>query len=620
VNAVVAIAQAQFRQQWKLVLLPLGGGLIAATIQALGKAGPRPGVTQIVGILVALTLTPTVAVLLGLNLLAPELRQRRLSFYLSRPCAPWKLWAGRLAAALAILVVSLMGAVPALPILMEGPGMNPWSTTAGVAVLSLTLLLVINASASVLLSFAWDALVVDLVAVGLVVASASALYRSLLDLFAEPDPFLVFPAMFCFAVVALVPAGLAFLRGGRGRPRWGHRWFSWTFWPLVLLSVAGLHVGRIVEVNTPLSSVLRTDGSVQPLDAGGFAIQLWGKKSWDVRGFERRSKSRLFVVDVQTGLATRVSGWLAGRVLSSDGEYSAWHQFSGALSRDSDLLVARTSNLDQPLYRGNAPCCLADVSEGGEHVLLRGDTGLQVLDVPSGTLGPEIPLTEMPSYSTARFVDARSLEATVWEKSAFRRVTFDLSGNILSDWRTPRPPAASLLFQDETGRYAITQKSGITLYDRDGKVVDTLQGLSRLGYFTRNGAFVVTIGDALTIIPADGSAHRTVTITTKPASSPKETELQGFRVWVSGQLDTGELVVRIIEGGQVRSILVDPETAAIRLSLDGIQPLYRRWREKRSPALDTVLRVFQNEDGDLLYLDPGATKLRLLVKSTAGDF
>jgi hypothetical protein len=621
VNAVLAIAQAQFRQQWKLVLLPLVGGLIAATLQSLGKSGPPLWVTQIVGAFAALTLAPTVAVLLGLNLLGPELRQRRLSFYLSRPCAPWKLWAGRLAAALAILSVSLVGATLALPILAEAPGLDPLSTAAGVAIVSVTLLLVANALTSLLLSFSWDALVVDLVAMGLTVASVSALFRSVFDLFAAAGAALqMLSVILCCGIVALVPAGLAFLLGGRGRPRWGHRWFSWTFWPLVASSVLGLNVWRILEINTPLSSVLRTDAFARPLDSERFLIHLWGKQTSDGGFVVSSTGMRSFVVNVQSGAATRVSAWLTG-VVSPDGEHSAWSQLRDVFSRDfqRDLVVARTAALDQPLYRVEVPCCIADLSAGGERALIRTKSGLQIMDVASGTLQREIPF-ETTGYATVRFGDERSVEATIWDKSEFRRVAFNFDGTVRSDWRIPRPVTSSLLFHEATGRYAIGEKGRITLYDRDGKAVHTLPGLRPSGYFTQTGALVVTTRD-MTILPPDGSAPRTVTLATRPASSPKEADLFGFRVMVAGELDSGELVVRVLEGGAVRSFLIDPQTAAIRLTLEGVQPLFRgRETDRRSPGFDTMQRAFQNEDGDLLYLDPGATKLRLLVKSTAEDF
>jgi hypothetical protein len=622
VNAVVATAQAQFRQQWKLVLLPLAGGLIAATLHSLGKSGPPPWVTQIAGAFAALTLAPTVAVLLGLNLLGPELRQRRLSFYLSRPCAPWKLWAGRLAAALAILLVSLMGATLALPILAEAPGLDPLSTAAGVAIMSVTLLLVTNALTSLLLAFSWDALLVDLVAMGLMVASVSALFRSVFDLFAAPGAALqMLPVIFCCAIVALVPAGLAFLLGGRGRPRWGHRWFSWTFWPLVALSVLGLNGWRILEMKTPLSSVLRTDAFARPLDSERFLIHLWGKRTSDGGFVVSSTGTRSFVVNVQSGAATRVSASVGTGVVSPDGDHSAWSQLRTVFSRDfqRDLVVARTAALDQPLYRVEVPCCIADLSVGGERALIRTNSGLQIIDVASGTLHREI-LFEKADYATVRFGAERSVEATIWAKSEFRRVAFNLDGTVRSEWRIPRPVTSSLLFHEATGRYAIGERERITFYDRDGKAVHTLPGLRPSGYFTRTGALVVTTRD-MTILPPDGSAPRTVTLKRKPASSPKEADLFGFRVMVAGELDSGELVVRVLEDGGQRSFLVDPDTAAVRLTLEGVQPFFRgREPGRRSPALDTILRVFQNEDGDLLYLDRGATKLRLLVKSTAGDF
>jgi hypothetical protein len=621
VNAVMAIAQAQFRQQWKLVLLPLVGGLIAATLQSLGKSGPSPWVTQIVGAFAALTLAPTVAVLLGLNLLGPELRQRRLSFYLSRPCPPWKLWAGRLAAALAILMVSLMGATLALPILAEAPGLDPLSTAASVAIMSVTLLLVTNALTCLLLSFSWDALVVDLVAIGLIVASVSALFRSLFDLFAAPGTALqILPVILCCAIVALVPSGLAFLLGGRGRPRWGHRWFSWTFWPLVLLSVLGLNVWRLLEINTPLSSVLRTDAFARPLDGERFLIHLWGKRSLE-GGFLSRSGGRSFVVNVQSGAAPRVSAWWGTGVVSPDGDHSAWSQLRNVFSRDfqRDLVVTRTAALDQPLYRVEAPCCIVDLSAGGERALIRTNRALQIMDVKSGTLKREIPF-ESRDYATVRFGDERSVEATIWDKSEFRRVVFDFDGTVRSEWRIPRPVTSSFLFHEPTGRYAIGERERITLHDRDGRAVHALPGLRPSGYFTRTGALVVTTRD-MTILPPDGSAPRTVALARKPASSPKEADLFGFRVMVAGELDSGEIVVRVLEDSRRRSFLVDPDTAAVRLTLEGVQPLFRvREPGRRSPALDTLLRVFQNEDGDLLYLDRGAANLRLLVKSTAADF
>lgn len=107
-RAFVAILRREVFERRLVGLLALALGVIAVALPLI--PGFRPGgvrVTDLQGGLalgLALLLTMILALFLGGSIIAGDLAERRLGFYFSRPLPGWTIWAGKLAAALALML------------------------------------------------------------------------------------------------------------------------------------------------------------------------------------------------------------------------------------------------------------------------------------------------------------------------------------------------------------------------------------------------------------------------------------------------------------------------------------------------------------------------------------
>lgn len=103
----VAVLQREIFERRLLGLLALALGIIATVLPLI--PGFRPGgvpVSDLQGGLalgLALLLTMILAFFLGSSIIGGDLAERRLGFYFSRPLPGWAIWAGKLAAALALI-------------------------------------------------------------------------------------------------------------------------------------------------------------------------------------------------------------------------------------------------------------------------------------------------------------------------------------------------------------------------------------------------------------------------------------------------------------------------------------------------------------------------------------
>jgi hypothetical protein len=614
-KAFLAVAVAHARTKWRLALVPITAGLVFQLLRTF-RVGEGSNDFKLVAITVGVALSMVVAVLLGIDLVASDFRTRRLPFFLSRPLPLWQLWCGRFLGSLFVLAPAWLGGRMAI-------GEAASFSDLGVSTLLVFLLLSMNSVACVLASLSVDALGVDLVGAAVFAWIGYETLRRIADIsghlvFFNEGVSLVLPPLLAAISAGLFVAGLAFLAAGRGRRLWSHRVHAWTLWPIVLMSLgASVWAWHRQEMRTTLAEVLgRTRG--RALDGERFLTFDWG-----------RVYPRMFVVEAATGRSERVSAWTYSRVVSGDGTMVAWVRED--MSEGQRLVIAKSDNLGQPLRELEAPkgnADLIDISNRGERALFGRRGSLEVWDAVSGKNIATVKTNGRPAL-LARFTGDRELEAEFWEDTAIRRVSFGFDGAVIAEQRIERPFRAAFSEHEGTGRRAVVEGDFVVLRDRDGGTVATVKGKPPSFLMTRSGALLVWAHGTLTIIGVDDP-------------TPRVLPVSGITGTILGELESGEVVIRTFEKTRDRSVVVDPRTANVILSLDGVRPIRDASRPLWGPveskvevvsrlglgltrsqpnrAEDTILRVFQNDDGDLLYLDRGARTLRLLVKSTRAEF
>ncbi len=325
-SAVLALAAAELRQRRLLLAASALLGLLALAAPLLDSPPvSRPGELRAATALVILALwTTLLALITGATALAGEMADRRLGFYLARPFSTWKLWAGKMGAA--VLLPLLAGALVVLPAALAGApvaamfegivGRRPALATALAAATVVALVAFSHAAAIALRSRrAWLLLDLAALAVGaaLVVEAVTVLRRAFVPQAVTAGA----NALTALAFVALLAAGALAVHRGRGDLAAAHRTLSLVLWPPVLAGALGFLLFAGWVVGAPIDSlespmVWTAQGRVSWVVVHGAAAHRFGYRPF-------------FLFDAATGRSVRMGAdgfsWPA---FAADGSRAVW--------------------------------------------------------------------------------------------------------------------------------------------------------------------------------------------------------------------------------------------------------------------------------------------------------
>jgi len=406
VNAFAAIFARELRLRRMLLIGALAIGFIGPVFLGLSGQIAADSVSA-VALLIGLLTCIIYALVLGSGAFARDLVDGRLGFDFVRPVSGFSVWAGRIGAAVALLVASAVLVVAPALLLYPGPHSLPsqgWfpsiDSTAGAVAAGLLvclILLLLTHVVTVLFASRSAALVLDLaglVAVGLWVNAALArLYRNWAqDAFTAGS--ISYLVLF---LVVLIGATLAQLLVGRTDLTRNHRALSVALWVPLLLGALALDAVSRWVVSPKATDLLGAD-AVYQAPAGS-----WFEVGGNLR--HRGSLGGLFLIDAATGRVVRQGvsreRWAFSTTFSRDGRIAAW------LADTPKETEVRWTDLSASEPKVEvAPISVAGVAEvpalspDGRWLAFRSDRRLLVFELRTGRLVNSVPIT--PDWDALR--------------------------------------------------------------------------------------------------------------------------------------------------------------------------------------------------------------------------
>jgi hypothetical protein len=650
-KAFAAVFTREIHERRILFVVALASGLVPLLV-SLATGWSRPDAAELrvlVALVGATALSAAFALLLGAAVIAGETREKRISFFFSRPIPSASLWAGKLLAAIAITLATAFLAFTPGWLSGNARARNLWGLDAtpgrtALAALALAVVFVLGSHAVVTvarLRSPWVAL--DLILGPTLVFLAAAFLRSLLkhafandfdDAGGLSGPSGAVAMLVAAVFVALVVATFAQVAEGRTDARRAHGAFSVAFFGISGTAVAfvGAYAWWCASANaTDLERV--------------FNAQAAPRGSWVVAGGPLRAwrGGGSFLFDTASGRSLRVQGWNVA--FSQDGTRAVWGEprFGFFERRDNraDLVVADLTSgrtFETGLECANVWSNLA-LSPNGTRLALRDGKTLQAFEISNPTNPQQIAAFSLEGEGRAfTFVDGDTLRMFPRTYNARSQKlagpSLEIADFNLSSKKvvvTGRFDAETLPFLNLSadarllvGSRSISDdpkgKRALTLHDgRTGVLLATLADNLRNPHlrFLAGGGFVVAgIGEgSARVLFFKGENAAPFPVNLGPAA----------RAVLGREISPGRVIVALNSSDKNddamrrswKIVAVDSSSAAVLPSGDGLAPLNLWWSanalfptpEAGSPSS----RLFLDAESRLVRLDPATSARTVLL-------
>lgn len=587
----LAVLQREIVERRLLAAAALSLALIPLVLPLLPGARGNPSELRIASAtILALLLSGALALILGGSIIARDVAERRIGFYFARPLSGTALWAGKLAAA--VVLVLGTGAVVLLPTaLVEGwLDVDGWSgrdlASAGLVLslgaLSLLLLLLLAHGVMTVVRSRSPWLFLDvagLCVVGLLVwDSLERFQRFALFGSIEVDAW-IYGGLATAAVLGLSTGSALQVCGGRTDPRRGHRLFSLALWGC-LGTAALLFQGSIRWLGLAEPEDLE---ELQPLATSPSGSWIAFTGGDELRG----NLPFAFLFDAGSGRFVRINDPLAHRIhvssyplFSADGRRAVWLEPE---RRDGSFALLHL-DLRDPKARPAAttvslsryPSAFA-LSPDGARVATVTGRGLVVQSLPEGSLLASVRLPwTLEWWDHLQFAGPGRVRLyRVDEEVGGQRIAIlemavpggrlseigEIADADLADARVS-PDGERLLLQ--TGRR-------VGLYD--GRTGDLIAGDD-----AGNWSDAFFLGDGRITVVELGKGWREIRILSPGLAAERRFHFRGVQsLRVGGQPAPDRLVVAVAKerttGDRVwQSRLLDLDTGAIRDLGTGLEP------------------------------------------------
>jgi hypothetical protein len=633
VRGAVAVFGREVSERRLLAVLALGLGLVPlAAVWLPGLTAETPEeVRNGLAFVVTLGLSTVLALLLGGSIVSRDLGEGRLGFYFARPLRGWEIWAGKLAAALALTLGSALLVLLPTTLLNGGPPdveslighvtpLAEW-TFLGLSILALILL---SHVIGVMLRARSVWLVLDFTGA----AAFSLLGREAVHRLGVAGAFAprwqVAWTLTGVTLAGFLVAGAVQVIAGRTDPVRAHRALSITLWTVLLAgALAAQGFSRWVLAGTPegLAPIQTVDVS------GGSWIAVLGSDP-------RRQFTSAFLVDLKSGRFVRVlplwnqsQGWVDVK-FTPDGRWAAWLEpMEGAETEEGPFQLSR---LDlgrpnaTPLQSNitySAPPYSWALSPDGSRLAAIQDGRLVVDDIATGNSLAAAPFPKLEGLSPLHFVSPGLIQLRRAEvrREPERQVVWQIWALDVAQGRLRRTGG----FESRpTGARWSPDGSRVVKLDPEEKAVEVLDGWTgrtlaalpwgniapRAAQFLADGRIVVEVpgaeGAELRVFSPD------LTRELRRCRAPG-----AARVWIAGQPAPDLLTVAVPSPDGLkredRFLLLDLATGSARELRSGLTPVPS---SNLGPA-SAGSRLFLSRKGRLFALDPRTAEPRPALRA-----
>ena len=624
-RGLAAVFGREVSERRMLALLALGLGLLPLVLPWLpGVARENPAeLRSALALALALGLSAVTAILVGGSVISRDLAERRLGFYFSRPLAGWKIWAGKLGAAVALtlgsallvlLPTALLGGVPRPQSLGVPVAGTPWLVL-GLGILLVELILLSHAGGVILRARSpWVAL--DLAGAAVFAILGWDAFRRLLFVGALIPAQWVPQALALLMLAGLLAAGAVQVTAGRTDPRRAHRALSLMLWGVLLASgLAAQGYARWVLAAAPEDLGLVSQVKAFP----GSWIGVCG---WDTR---RRSEP-CFLVDVPTGRFVRARPvWEQGKTvlaatLSADGRWAAWLEPQEDAWRPGpvqlyrlDLRHPEAGPFQSNVAYSRAPSTFV-LSPDGSRIAAILDDRVLVDEIATGNRLAAAPLPDSDVWPLLRFVSPGRLQLRGAEvqPAEIDRTIWKIWGMDVAQGHFGRTGGFEAL--RAAGKWSADGSRAAVLDSRTREIqlLDgwTGQPLARLPWTDAEPGVLGFLSDGRIAVEVPGGGATELRILAADLSGElRRCRIQGAsRLRLSGQPAPDHLIVSAgtpIKSEGRRLLLLDLAAGSVRELPRDLRPV----AFLEGPG-NAGSRLFTDAGGRLLQLDPGTARLR----------
>jgi hypothetical protein len=625
VSAVLGIARQEVSTRRFLLAAAAALSLLAWALRAVLPPGWSRELGQSLALVLFLAFPIAAAIAVGSSLVGRDLAEGRLSFYFSRPLSAGALWAGKFLGG-AILVAGAFLCCY-LPLALSGGGIG--RAAVGIWLLALIGLMAFAHTVSSMyrsgsrlfaLDLAFGAVLVTVIVVQVRALALAGAGHVLLTTAALPIDLAV-------AAAAMLAAAAAQLAYGRADARRGHIALSTAVWTLALVAVVAL---------APWS---RWVLGVTPADVGGVGYPLLaapGGSAFLFKGPSARGRagfSPVFLMDGESGAYVRLAPErVTFPAFSADGSAAVWVApavswwwyvapepgllFPGVEARRAALAVARLGPgtpvvEERALEPPDAELALA-LDGDGQRVLVSGHSGVSLVDVASGRLVADAPLSNiwaadfLPGgavrfYQTPRDGAEHAFVVLDWTPKDGKRV---------ERARVPVDPPVFLLARRGDLAVVSTGMRGKAIIDTASGAVRRLDSAAKdvpgAALVLSSGLVALSLGEEVRIVTPGGDVVARLPL--EPRTS----------VYALCEPAPGELAVGLwsLALDRRRTMFVDAATGQVRREEEGLLPAGPRYggmipRPQPEPG-SFASRLFTGPGGELVALEPDGRKRQIV--------